>query len=111
MARIGRKKAGLVCGSTPKKPGALTPTTVNGRLLSRIDCPITDGLPLKRRCQYAYASTTTGGEPERSSALPNKRPPAAGTPRALKGFAEAKPPGLASASPPATPLQFYPYVS
>jgi hypothetical protein len=45
----GRYTSGAAAGSTPKKSGGATPTTVNGRLLIRTDRPAAVAGPPKRR--------------------------------------------------------------
>ena len=71
--------------SVPTKPGAATPTTVNGVPLSRIVEPTIVGSPAKRVRQKSYCRTATGA-PLRtsSSARPRSRPSAGRTPNTSK---------------------------
>ena len=71
-------------GATPKKPGGVTPITVNATLFMCTILPMAEGSRPKRRRQHRSLMTATGPPgppPMLSSPPPNVRPAAALMPR------------------------------
>ncbi len=89
--------------STPKNPGGVTPTIVNGTRSTTSGVPTTFAAPPKRRCHSPSLMTTTGpsGPPPRtSSAAVNVRPSRAGTPSVVKNSPLVTSPSTSCISPP-----------
>src|SRR5215471_4156468 len=65
----GRKKSGgLLRRVSPKNPGGVIPTTVNGFSSILNTLPMTDGSDPYLSCHNLWLITATGGAPGRSSA-------------------------------------------
>ena len=74
---------GTVVGSSPTKPGGITPTIANGLSLRSTVLPTTAGSRPNARCQNA-SLTTAAAAPGVSSSGANVRPSAAPTPSVAK---------------------------